>query len=392
MSALKIGLVVNPIAGSGGTVGLKGSDGQALQTEAKLRGGSGRGNVRTAEFLHILYRGLNEIRDRDTTISWLAAPGLCGDEILTQNHIDHSVTNSPTVGSAADTIAAVGCMINADVDLVLFVGGDGTARDVLSETNRVSPTQLVLGIPAGVKMHSGVFAVTPRAAAAVVLGIIKGELTSTQPGSVVDFDSSPELSYASTGSTGAGDAAIRTRHYGELHTPRAGGFLQHTKEGGRESEPLALEEICADVLERLEPEQPLILGPGGTLAALKQRLGFQGTLRGFDVWLTSGNVRLDVGADALESIADKAKLIISFTRGQGFLLGRGNQQVTPNVLRLLKAPLNMEILGTRSKLQSLDGRPLLVDTSDAELDQHLCGLTNIVSGYEDRLLHRVSTV
>ena len=120
-------------------------------------------------------------------------------------------------------------------------------------------------------------------------------------------------------------------------------------EAGRESEPLALEEIVADVLENLDRDQPILLGPGSTVYAIKHALGFEGTLRGFDI-LDGGALARDVTADAIAGVADRAQLVISFTRQQGFLLGRGNQQLTPGILRALAWPQRVTIVATRTKL------------------------------------------
>ena len=181
--------------------------------------------------------------------------------------------------------------------------------------------------------------------------------------------------------------------------PEQGGFLQHTKESGREHEGLALQEIVADVAERIRERPGLyVLGPGSSLAALKSELGMQATLIGIDVLEAGRQVGRDVDADWLEtrlramgSAADApVTLVLSFTRQQGFLLGRGNLQLTPAVLRRI-GRRNLWVLGTRSKLLSLDGRPLLIDTDDPLLDQTWPGLIEVITGYDDRVWYRVDS-
>ena len=160
--------------------------------------------------------------------------------------------------------------------------------------------------------------------------------------------------------------------------------------GGKESEPLAAQDICADVLERELRNRPIVLGAGSTCLAIKEALGFAGTLRGVDVLLPSGDVALDVNERVLLTL-EQPRLIVSFTRQQGFLFGRGNQMISAPFLRRMSWPDDVLIVGTRTKVLSLEGRPLLVDTQDVALDHALSGLVEIISGYEDRLLYRVAT-
>ncbi len=372
---LRLGLVVNPVAGLGGSVGLKGSDGDDLQAAARELGGTPRGHARTTAFLE----ALAQCTPPQAGVAWIAAPGALGNNCLQDaTHVTALALEVPAETTGAHTREAVKALVAIGVDCLVFTGGDGTARDVLAALADVAPHQLVLGIPAGVKMHSGVFAVSPTSAAQVIAGLLTGRWVNSVEQDVRDFVA------------GGDPGEIRTRSYGTLRVPEAGGYLQHTKEAGRESEPLALEEIVADVVENLDRNQPVVLGPGSTVYAIKEALALQGTLRGFDI-LSNGAVQRDVPATAIAEVADRARLIISFTRRQGFLLGRGNQQLTPAVLRTFDWPRRVTIVATRSKLKSLDGRPLLVDTGEAALDERLAGLVTIVSGYEDRLLYRVAT-
>lgn len=230
-------------------------------------------------------------------------------------------------------------------------------------------------------MHSGVFATTPETAAEVLRRLVTGGLVRVSHADVRDVD----------------EQALRrgrvdARFYGELTVPEVGGFLQHTKEGGRENEALAVQEIVAEIVERLEGcTRAVALGPGGTVAAVKSALSIPATLLGVDVWRPEADPLLDVDAPTLESLGDElGTLILSFTRRQGFLLGRGNQQISPVVLRGL-ARKNIWVIGTRSKLLTLHGRPLLVDTDDPTLDREFSGLTEIIAGYDDRLAYRVGT-
>jgi predicted polyphosphate/ATP-dependent NAD kinase len=282
-------------------------------------------------------------------------------------------SNLPT--SAADTRTAATALAQ-HVDVLMFAGGDGTARDLAE----VLPKQIVvIGVPAGVKMHSGVFTVTPRDAAALVALLLDGGLVAADTAEVRDID----------------EAALRqgrvaTRYFGELTVPRVGGFLQHVKSSGREVEELVLAEVAESIAERAAAHRgTLVLGPGSTVAAVKRRLGIEPTLLGFDLLLANRTVIRDADAASLAAHADaNTVVVLSFTRGQGFLIGRGNQQLTPDALRRIPRE-NIWVVASRTKLLSLDGRPLLVDSGAEDVDAKLRGLVAIVSGYEDSLLYRV---
>lgn len=377
----RVGFVLNPVAGVGAGVALKGSDGADLQAEAQRRGGQPRGQPRARDFFQqLLAAGLGQ------TISWHSWQGL-GAELLQDIGTEPEVLGQAAMPtSATDTQACVGAFADAGVDLILFVGGDGTAVDILQAlTEQSLPEQpLVLGIPAGVKMHSGVFAVSPQAAAEVFKRLLQGDLVAASEAEVVDY-AAPAAS---------GDA-IRTRSFGYLRVPQVAGFIQHTKEGGRESEPLALAEISADIVEQVQSDDVVLLGPGGTLYAVKQALGLTTpTLRGFDLRLADGQWQLDVQAPQLEKIPEKSpdniNVFLSFTRQQGFLLGRGNMELSARFLAALPRQ-RLQVVATRSKILSLEGRPLLVDCGVPAVDDKFSGLIEVIAGYEDRLVYRVQS-
>lgn len=369
---LTLGLLINPVAGLGGSVALKGSDGVDVQVEARRRGGAARGARRAARALAAAGAAARRAR-------WLTWDGDMGAAALTTAGLPARVLGAPAVPpGAADTRRAARALRDAGADLIVFCGGDGTARDLLEAIDRTIP---VLGVPSGVKMHSGVFATTPEAAGEIVRALVDGGLVRAAEADVRDLDEAALR-----------EGAVRPRFYGELSVPEQGGFLQHTKEGGRESEPLALQEIVAEVTERMRAEPGLyVLGPGSSVAAIKAALGMQVTLVGVDVWSDGTQIGRDVDAAWLEQRlagAERPTLIVSFTRQQGFLLGRGNQQLTPAVLRRIGRE-RLWVVGTRTKLLSLEGRALLVDTDDADLDRKLSGLVEVITGYQDSLYYRV---
>ncbi|HEX7035978.1 MAG TPA: NAD(+)/NADH kinase [Pseudomonadales bacterium] len=376
---LTFGLLINPVAGLGGPPGLKGSDGAAIQQEARARGGRPRGAERTLRALAAAGPAARQVR-------WLTCAGEMGADVLEAAGVPAEVVATPRRPSGPeDTHRATAAIAAAGADLLVFAGGDGTARDVLEALGDALP---VLGIPAGVKMHSGVFAATPEAAGRILRALVEGGLVRASVAAVRDLDEDALRA-----------GIVQPRFYGELAVPEAGGFLQHTKEGGRESEPLALEEIVADVVERLaewqaHPAGICVLGGGGTLKAIKDALGIDGTLIGIDVLHAGRQVGRDVDARWLERYlaehAEPAVLVLTFTRRQGFLIGRGNQPLTPTVLRRIGRE-HLWVVGTRTKLQSLEGRPLLIDTDDPGLDREWSGLIRIITGYQDSLYYRVES-
>lgn len=370
---LTFGLLVNPVAGLGGSVGLKGSDGADIQAQARALGGTARGSRRAGRALEAAGESLRQVR-------WLAWGGEMGADTLRAAGLEADVLGDPeSPPGPEDTRRAARAMAAAGAHLIVFCGGDGTARDLLDAVGQSLP---VLGVPCGVKMHSGVFATTPESAGGILAALVEGNLVRATVAEVRDLDEAALR-----------EGTVNARFYGELAVPEMGGFLQHTKEGGREIEALALEEIVAEMTERVDDHPAIhVLGPGGSLAALKSALGLTPTLLGVDVLHHSRQAGQDVDAAWLERYladqVDAAYLSISFTRQQGFLLGRGNQQLSPAVLRRIGRD-HMWVMGTRTKLLTLEGRPLRIDTDDAELDREWTGLVEIVTGYRDSLYYRL---
>jgi predicted polyphosphate/ATP-dependent NAD kinase len=371
---LTFALLVNPVAGVGGAVALKGSDGADIQAQARSRGGVARSSSRALRALKAAGAAAQQVR-------WLTWGGVMGADVLRGAGLAAETLGEPAQPcSAGDTDRAARAMGSAGADLIVFCGGDGTARDLFQAVGQDIP---VLGIPAGVKMHSGVFATTPESAGHIIAALVEGGLVQATVGEVRDLDEAALR-----------EGVVEPRFYGEMAVPEAGGFLQHTKEGGRESEPLALEEIVAEITQRIADYPGVyVLGPGGSLAAIKAALGMDATLIGVDVLHHDRQAGRDVDAGwltrYLEQTGEPVILVLSFTRQQGFLLGRGNQQLSPAVLRRI-GRARLWVVGTRTKLASLEGRPLLIDTDDPELDREWAGLVEVIAGYQDSLFYRVS--
>lgn len=375
---LRLGLVVNPWAGIGGPAGLKGSDDRALIDEACENGATKRASGRV---IRCLMR-LHELCQR--SVSLVTAAGDMGEsdakhagfapQVVGLN--DGLSASDKTITEAADTQAAVDAMLAQGIDLLVFVGGDGTARDVCARVGNQVP---VLGIPSGVKMHSGVFAVSPEAAAEVIHAAVKGALVDIRLQEVRDIDEAALR-----------QGIVKSRYFGEMRVPEFGHFVQGTKNGGQEVEELVLDDIAADLHERLEPETLYLIGAGTTPKALMDVLGLPNTLLGIDVIQNEALIAADQSAPQLEQLLSEydgpVVAILSITGGQGSLIGRGNQQLSPSVLTRIGRD-NIWVLATKSKIKQLDGRPLLMDSNDRALDDAWSGYIDVVTGYHDRIYY-----
>lgn len=365
-----LGLLVNPLAGLGGSVALHGSDGVA---DIALE----RGAIPQAgERVRMVMEALLPWRDH---LRVLTAGGSMGEDLACDLGFEATVVHEPgPVTSAVDTVATARALLASRVDLLLFAGGDGTARDICTATGLSLP---VLGVPAGVKMHSGVFAVNPRGAAEIVLLMLQGEMVLVAPAEVRDID---EVALR--------EGRISARWYGELQVPAEPRYLQQVKCNGREVEALVLQEIAAEVLEGLEPGVTYFVGPGTTVAAVMEALGLPNTLIGVDVVRDGHLLAADAMAATLEqyAAAGPCRLILAPTGGQGMLLGRGNQQISPAVLRCI-GRAGMTVLATHEKLKELGGRPLLMDLPDEELAAEFSGFIEVITGYQSRVLYRLAT-
>ncbi|PID42111.1 MAG: ATP-NAD kinase [Gammaproteobacteria bacterium] len=369
---LSVGLIVNPIAGIGGKAALKGSDGDAA-TIARARGFRSAVTERVATFL----AELDAFRHQ---ITLLTCQGEMGERVCRENAWQPAtvvpVNHCPT--TAGDTKKAALSLKAQGVDLLVFAGGDGTARDVF---DAVGDSTLVVGLPSGVKMHSGVFAINPVAAARVVIMLIRGEVVSGRQGEVRDLDESLLRS-----------GQVQSRYYGEMLTPQEGRYLQNVKCGGTEKESIVLDEIASYLYDNLVPDCLYVIGAGSTTQAVKQKLSDEpGTLLGVDIYRDEQIVAKDVDEPALFALLDQnnpVKLIVTFTGAQGYLFGRGNQQLSRRILQKIGRD-NTIVIATKTKIKSLNGRPLLLDTGDIEFDRQLSGLIPVCTGYEDHVIYRL---
>ena len=365
----KLGLIVNAYAGLGGSVGLKGSDGSATVQVAFERGAEFRAPARAKRTLQLL---------KDLPIEVFCFAGELGEDVALSAGLAPEVIGSPSSvpSTAADTKAAATQLRNRGVDLILFVGGDGTARNIYKA---VGSTQAVLGVPSGVKMHSGVYAIAPEAAAEVIIQLNRGELVSLSLCEVRDID---EALFRK--------GQVQSKYYGELLGPSEPRYVQAVKQGGREVEALVLDDIAADVIESMEADTLYIFAPGSTTFAITDALGLEASLLGVDLVLDKHLIAKDLAARALQdavfSHPGPVKLVITAIGGQGHIIGRGNQQLTPELLEKIGKE-NLIVVATKTKLEALSGRPLLIDSNDPVLDGQWQGYIPVITGYRDCVLY-----
>ncbi len=366
-SDYRIGFLVNPIAGLGGRVGLKGTDG--VTEEALRRGALPIAPERARKFFETLLRLVPAAAD---TV-WITCPAPMGAGItqaagLTAKVLPMTLDNPTT---AQNTREAVQRLLEHQVDLIVFCGGDGTARDILDALPNPEAV-LVLGVPAGVKMYSGIFAFSAVAAAGVVADWIQGE-TQVEEFEVMDAD----------------EEAIRedrfaVRLYGYLRGPLVPARMQ----GGKMVSPTSIDErenqeaVARTVVENMVAGDWYILGPGSTVRTLADELGVAKTLLGVDLY-HEGNLLKDVNEERLlKEVSDflHAWIVVSPIGNQGMLFGRGNQQISPDIIRRIP-PEQIIVIATHTKVNSLAERGLHVDTGDTDVDRMLSGYIRVLVDY-----------
>ncbi|MFJ4091040.1 ATP-NAD kinase family protein [Kitasatospora sp. NPDC089913] len=359
-----VGLIVNPVAGLGGAVALKGSDGPDVQARALALGAVPRAAERAAAALRAL-----RARRPDVLVRTVAGP--MGEDSARAAGVPYRLEHRPAAGStgAADTRAAVAAL--GGVDLLLFAGGDGTARDVLD----AGPRPPVLGVPAGVKVYSGCFALGPAAAGATAAGF-DGRTVDAE---VVDLDEE-----------GHRAGLVGARLYGTLRVPAARDRLSGRKTGSSAAPPGSADSIARAVVAGMLPGTAYALGPGATTLAVGRALGLALTPLGVDVVRDGALLARDVTEQRLHAIAMSQVThgVLSVIGGQGFVIGRGNQQFSPRVLAALAGVV---VLATQQKLAALGGRPLLVDSGDPRADAAFDGHVRVVTGHRESVLYRISS-
>ena len=371
----RVGFLVNPIAGMGGRVGLKGTDGVVEQ--ARALGAQPIANARAVEMLSTLHHLLARA-PAAPAIRWLTCSGAMGEDALIEAGFDLAdlqlVHAAPTEPASADTRAAVEHFLAADADIIVFCGGDGTARDICG---MVGPDSPILGIPSGVKMYSGVFGTSPARTAEILVAFLEGRLATTRV-DVLDLD---EAQYRED------EWNVRLYHaaltpYEPTYTQSAKALIETTDDADVR---VAIAESLQEIVER-HPGTLVLLGPGSTVKSIADRWGVETTLLGVDAVVDGRLAGRDLNERAILDLVsryERHRLVLSPIGAQGFVLGRGNLQLSPAVIRAIGAE-NIVVVATPAKLART---PVLrFDTGDAELDRGLAGNGHVVVtiGYRRR--------
>ena len=364
-----IGVLVNPVAGVGGPAGLSGSDGEEIQRLAASRGSEPRAGERMRLALAALGEHVPDARV-------LAAGGQMGEDAARAAGLPVTVVYAPPAATtSADTAAAVAALVDAGAELILFAGGDGTARDVSAA---LPPNVAALGVPSGVKMYSGVFAVAPRAAGTTAAAWLEGSVPTVLR-DVLDID----------------EAALRRERvaaelFGSMRVPVLAGRTQARKSSTLAGEHQAVVAAARGALARVAGRGSYAIGPGGTMQEFARLLGYDKAPLGVDIVRDSRPVIRGASARELlaEAAATRLTVVVSLIGGQGFVIGRGNQQISAAVLGAIE-PSDLIVVAPEQKLIDLRGRPLLIDSGDPEIDARFSGIVRVVTGTGTQSLYRL---
>lgn len=367
---MKLGFIINPIAGMGGRVGLKGTDGPDILEMARKLGSLPESPKKSK----IALEQLLVIKDK---FQLYTGPGNMGEDVSLELGFKPIVLgHREKETSPQDTESISAEMANIGVDLILFAGGDGTARNIFNAIGSKLP---VIGIPAGVKIHSGVYANYPKAAGEIALKFIEDKDRKTMDAEVMDID---EESFRK--------GEVIAMLYGYLKIPREEELVQTTKSGGLGSDEDAFEGIANYIIDEMEEDVFYIVGSGTSIRPIMDKLGLENTLLGVDIIKNKKLVAADVSEKIiLDTIKDeKAKIIVTVIGGQGYIFGRGNQQISSEVIKKVGKE-NIHIVASKNKLLSLEGRPLLVDTGDEMVNRMLNGYMKVLTSYNMETIEKV---
>ena len=366
-----LGFIVNPVAGLGGRVGLKGSDGLSIQQRARELGAVPEALDRAAEAMRMLKKSASNL---DKLVTY---PGKMGENVAVRCGFSPVIIGDISHGktTAEDTRRAAHEMLALGVDLILFAGGDGTARNICEAVGVTVPT---IGIPAGVKIHSAVFGVNPASTGELAAQFLSDQIHTLRNAEVMDVD---EAAYR--------QGIVSPRLFGYLQIPYQRRLVQARKSPNPVSEEATLQAIALDVIDHMD-ESYYIIGPGTTTRPILTTLGMSKTLIGIDVVCDRKLVIADANETSLLELLENhaAKVVVTPIGGQGFIFGRGNQQISPKVLSKIGLD-NIIVISAPEKILSLGGRPLLVDTGDYEIDKALSRYIKIVTGYGERIVYPV---
>lgn len=371
MTECRVGLIVNPIAGMGGRVGLKGTDSAAVRERARELGAEQRSpdRARTA---------LETVVDCSAGFELLTAPEPMGESVARSCGFSPTVVGSidgPET-SVADTQRIAKQMRDRGIDVLVFAGGDGTARDIYTAIGEDVP---VIGIPTGVKIYSAVFCATPDSAGKLLQRYIGGEADTDAVREVMDID---EDAFRND--------ELSATLYGYLRVPLERRLVQSPKAGSSSDRAAAKASVGGEIVDRMDDETLYIVGPGSTTAAVLHELDIDPTLLGVDAVRDGELVGADLRESELLALVDDetAEIIVGVIGGQGFIFGRGNDQLSERVIDAVGTE-QVTVVATEPKLHDIDG-PLWVDTGDDRIDEALAGYTRVVTGRGRRTVVKVT--
>ncbi len=353
---MRVGVLINPVAGMGGAVGLKGTDGEETLCRARELGAAPVSAERMRRALNVAaLKGIDLI----------AAPGEMGSELLHDMGLEHHDLSFGTAGGPEDTRQA-GEMMKGLADLLFFSGGDGTARDIMEAVGGGLP---VLGVPAGVKMHSAVFAASPEAAGELLRAFVDGNSAETEA-EVMDIN---EDAFR----VGSLDVKL----HGYLRSLADDTLMPGSKGPSSGEDWEQREEIGQHIADGMSPGLLHIVGPGSTAKACMEVLGLQHSILGFDAVIDGKVTAKDLCSQEIMELLEehgRCAIILGVIGGQGFFLGRGSQQLTPSMIERAGTD-SLMIVCTPSKLDRV--RHLRVDSGNPRLDQELRGRRRVIVGY-----------
>lgn len=372
-----VGLIVNPIAGMGGSVGLKGTDGADILSEAVSRGARPLAAERTMRTLKIMLPAVKDIR-------LLVPPGVMGEDLLDGLEFEFDITGTlgSETSSATDTYETAQAMHKAGASLILFAGGDGTARDILEAIGDSVP---IAGIPCGVKMYSGVFATSPEAAGHLAREFIDEiragrSRQATLRVEVMDID---ETDYR--------NGRLSAELFGYALCPHIANRLQGPKARSVLSHDDAVMSAATEVAGAMQPGHVYLIGPGTSAKAVLDALGVAGSLLGVDAIADRTVLGRDLTASDIEDLtmSKPVSIVLGVIGGQGYVLGRGNQQIGADVTAKVGRD-GLIVISSEDKLAQLTGGKLLIDSGDPQLDKDLEGYIRVHTGAGRRMMMLLS--
>lgn len=359
----KIGLIINPVAGMGGKVGLKGSDGKEVIQRARQLGAEPESGQKALKAL----KKLEPLKD---SLTVYVANGPMGEEVVKQTSLNYEVVYEVVKETdSSDTEELAKIFLEKEVDLILFAGGDGTARNITSAVGLDVP---VLGIPAGVKIHSPVYGRSPESSGEMALKYLRGDEVKVQEEEVIDIE---EEAFRRD--------EIITEVYGFLNVPYDTSHMQNLKSSSPQSDKEAQISAALKVIDDMEDDTYYIIGSGSTNARILEELGLPMTMLGVDIIKNKKLVAKDVNENEIIDIikGHPTKLVVTPMGGQGYIFGRGNQQLSAKVLKELDKK-DIIVIASPGKMSGLGSNPLLIYTGNDEIDQAFSGYYSVIIGYD----------